>query len=142
MLVPMEPRNRTRRCNGYSPFKYLCQQPHYKGKVLCQRHATVRPYGRILPVRVKSALAPQIFLSFYRRWRPPSARSQIKTSCTPQRCRPRHVNNHVTGPVISNGSGGRRNLLRLSRCRPPTKHVVRPWSRPGSYPDNNGQLML
>ena len=126
-------RNRTRRCNGCLAFKFLLQQPQSKGKILCQRHATVRPYGRILPVRVKSAISRHsLFLSFYRRWRPSSARSKIKTSRTPQRRHPSHVNSHATGTTISSGSGGR-------RYPPPTKHAGRPWSRPGSYLDNNGQ---
>ena len=135
-------RNRTRCFNSWLSFEFLRQQPQSNGQVIRQRHETVRPNVCILPVRIKSViLRCSLLLSFHRLWRPPSAWSWIKTSRTPQRCRPSHVNSNATSPIISNGSGGRRNLLRLSKFRPSTQHGHWPWSRPWSSPDNNVEWM-
>ena len=92
-------RKRTCRRNGHLPFKFLREQSQSKSQVLRQIHAIMRPHRRILPVRVKSALTRRrILLPFHQRRRPPTARSRIKISRTPQRRRPCHINSDVTSP--------------------------------------------
>ena len=84
------------------------KQPQSKGQLLRQRHASVKPHRCILPVRVKSAISRRSLLLSFHRWQcPPSARSRLKNSRTPQRRRPRHVNSDATSPIVCNGSGGR-----------------------------------
>ena len=103
----------------------------------------MRPHRHILTVRVKSALTRRrILLPFHQRRRPPTTRSRIKTSRTPQRRRPCHVNSDETSPLVCNGSGSWRNILRLSRRRPSLQHMSRPWACSGSNPDHNKQWMM
>ena len=111
--------NRTRRRNGRIPFKFLCKQSQSKNQVLRQQHAIMRPHRHILPFCVKSAHTRRCtLLPFQRRRRPPTAQSRIKTSRMPQRRCPCHVNSDAPSPLVCNGSGSRRNILRLSRRCP------------------------
>ena len=129
-------RNRTRRYNGSVPFKFLCKQSQPKSKVLRKRHAIMRTHRRLLPFCVQSAIMRcRILLPFQQRRRPPTSRSRIETSRTPQRRRPCHVNGSAPSSLVCDGSGGRCNILRLPRRRPSLQHVIRPWTCSGSNPD-------
>ena len=97
----------------------------------------------MVPICFKSALTHcRILLPFQQQQRPPTAWLRNKTTWTPQRRRPCHVNGDAPSPLVCNGSGGRRNIIRLPRRRPSLQHFIRPWICSGSNPDNNGQCLL
>ena len=136
-------RSRMRRRNGRVPFKFFRKKLQPKSQVLRKQHAIMRTHRRLLPICVKSALTRcRILLTFQQRRLPPTARSRIKTSRTPQRRRPCHVNGDAPIPLVCDGSGGQRNFLRLPRRRPSPQHFIRPCTCSGSNPDNNGQCLL
>ena len=136
-------RNRTRRHNGRLPFIFLRKQSQPKSQVLRKRHAIMRPHRRLVPVCVKSALTRcRILLPFQQRRIPPTARSRMKTSRTPQRRRPCHVNRDAPSPLVCDGSGDRRNIIWLPRRCPSQKFFIQPWTCSWSNPDHNGQCLL